>query len=452
VDRPVVRWSALWILAAVFALSAVLGCGGSAAGPDPRWTSAHFRYFADSDDPGPCSSVTDLLEQHFAAMQSYLGFDWPASKTVDYDKFRDANAFRTNSTCQAPQVACESAGTVQSTITFDEHELIHAYLSPSGRAPALFEEGVAVVLTWRSMVCNTPANAAAPELSWADAIRIGDPNTDGRIYLSGARLVAHLLRRYDPHLFMRLYRALPRTATPELVSDQMMSIYGKSGDELWANAVADAVANADCVPAWPCARDALPLDGSAAHLAASCAGIDHDQRTFRLTATSNLFLSATADTLELFACDPDAPPPPVSFFPIWDGPERSGLINLGPGNYFLDFFNYPTDLALSIPDGSPTGTDCAALQPLPLSPSQYPIQVTSPLSSGDWFVAFQIGSPARMLTVSNDETTDLLLCPSCDFTSASCRAIPKAMPWLDVDLEQVVYARMRGRDMKIALP
>ena len=57
-----------------------------------------------------------------------------------------------------------------------------------------------------------------------------------------------------------------------------------------------------------------------------------------------------------------------------------------------------------------------------------------------------------MLTVSNDETTDLLLCPSCDFTSASCRAIPKAMPWLDVDLEQVVYARMRGRDMKIALP
>jgi hypothetical protein len=386
-------------------------------------------------------------------MQSYLGFDWPATKRVDYDKFRDANAFRTNATCQAPQVACESAGTVQSRITFDEHELIHAYLSSSGRPPALLEEGVAVVLTWQSMVCSALANPAAPELSWADAIRIGDPNIDGRIYLSGARLVAHLLRRYDPHLFMRLYRALPRTATAEMVSAQMVSIYGKSGDELWANAVADAVANAGCVPAWPCARDALPLDGSAAHLAASCPGIDHDQRTLRLTATSNLFLSANASPqLELFACDPDASPPPQSFFPISNGPQRSGLINLGPGNYFFDFFNYPTDLAVSIPDGPPAGTDCAALQPLPLSSSQYPIHVASPLSSGDWYVAFQIGSPARRLTVYNGETTDLLLCPSCDFTSASCTAIPKAMLALDVDLEQVVYARLRGPEMELAPP
>ncbi len=382
-------------------------------------------------------------------MQSYLGFDWPASKTVDYNKFRDASAFRTSSNCEAHQVACESAGTVQSTNTFDQHELIHAYLSSSGRPPALFEEGVAVVLTWQSMLCTALTNPAAPDLSWADAIRIGDPNTDGRIYLSGARLVGHLLRRYDPRLFMSLYRALPRTATPDMASGQMMSLYGKSGDELWAEAIADP----GCVPIWPCARDALPLDGSAAHLAASCSGIDHDQRTFRLTATSDLLLSANADPqLELFACDPDAPPPPISFFPIWDGPQRSALMNLGPGNYFLDFFNYPTDLALSIPDGSPAGTDCTALRPLPLSSSQYPIQVTSPLSAGDWFVAFQIGSPARTLTVSNDETTDLLLCPSCDFTAATCTAIPKAMLALDVDLEQVVYARLSGPDMKIALP
>ena len=152
---PVARWARWHMdLGAGFALSSALGCGGSAAGPDPRWTSTHFRYFADSDDPSPCASVTDLLEQHFSVMQSYLGFDWPATKTVDYDKFRDANAFRTNSTCQAPQVACESAGTVQSTSTFDQHELIHAYLSPSGRPPALFEEGIAVVLTWESMVCT----------------------------------------------------------------------------------------------------------------------------------------------------------------------------------------------------------------------------------------------------------------------------------------------------------
>jgi len=195
----------------------------------------------------------------------------------------------------------------------------------------------------------------------------------------------------------------------------------------------------------------LPLDGSAAHLAASCPGIDHDQRTFGLTATSNLFANASAQ-LQLFACDPDAPPPTPSVFPIWDGPQRSGLINLGPGSYFFDFYNYPTDLTLSIPDGSPAGTDCASLQPLPLSSSQLPIQVTSPLSSGDWYVAFQLGSPARTLTVSNDETTDVVLCPSCDFTSASCTAIPKAMLALDVDLEQVVYARLRGPDMKIAPP
>jgi len=436
-----------------FALSAALGCAGSLDPPDPRWSSAHFQYFADADDPAPCSGVTDLLERHFAFMQSYLGFDWPAGKKVDYKKFRDKSAFQAHSTCDARTVACESDGTVQSTIDFDEHELIHAYLSPGGRAPALFEEGVAVALTWLSMSCLGTESPRDVELSWADAIRIGDAYVDGRIYFSGARLVAHLLRQYDPHLFTRLYQSLPRTATPQMVSDQMMSIYGKSGDELWAETVADTVPYAGCVPAWACARDALPLDGSPAHLEAACPGIDFDQRALHLTTNNNLFLSPTADPqLSLFACDAGAPPPPSILFPIPDGPDLSALINLGPGNYFLQFYNVPTDLSLSIPAAPPAGTDCATLQPLPLSSTQLPIRVASPISSGDWYVAFQLGSPARTLTVDDQETTDLMLCPTCDFTSASCTAIPKTMQALDVDLEQVVYARMRGPTMEIHPP
>lgn len=445
---------ARWVVGVGCAATAALGCAGSLDAPDPRWSSPHFRYFADADDPAPCAAVTDLLERHFAFMQSYLGFDWPAGKMVDYDKFRDSNAFQTSSNCDPRTAACESEGTVKSTVTFDGHELMHAYLSPNGRPPALFEEGVAVALDWRRTSCSALEGPRNVELSWADAIRIGDPYVDGRIYFSGARLVAHLLRGYDPHLFMRLYRALPtRSVTPEMVSDQMMNIYGKSGDELWAETVADTVPFTGCVPAWPCARDELPLDGSAVQLAASCPGIDFDQRAVQLTDTTNLLLSATADSqLSLFACDAAAPPPPSFLFPITDGPDRGGLINLGPGRYFFQFYNFITDLSLTIPAAPPAGTDCAALQPLTLSSSQFPIHVASPLSSEDWYVALQLGPPDRTLTVDNSATTDLLVCPSCDFTSAACTAIPKTMQSLDVALQQVVYARMRGPAMEIHTP
>ncbi len=454
-NRRLSHWGLL--LGVALPLLASIGCGDHGAGPDPRWTSTHFWYYAEPDDPAPCASVTDLLERHFAVMQAYLGFDWPAGQMIQYNKFRDGTAFRASATCQTGTVACLSEGRVESTIAFDQHELIHAYLAPSGRPPALFEEGVAMALSWQIMTCNALTNPAPPALSWADAILLGDPNTNGGIYLSGARLVGHLLRRYDPSLFVRLYRALPRTTTPEIVSNQMMELYGKSGDELWAEAISDP----GCVTVWPCARDPLPLDGNEAHLAASCAGIDHDQRTVDLSTQSNVLLSTNADPqLSLLACDPDAPAPPSFLFPTSNAPLLTGLINLGPGKYFLDFYNYPTDIALSIPDGPPAGPDCAALQPLPLPANQLAIHVASPVaspvyspvSSNDWFVAFHIGSPARTLAISNGATTDLMLCPSCDFSLSNCTALPKATPFIDLVLEQDVYVRLRGTELEVTDP
>ena len=186
------------------ALLAAVGCVDTEAPPTPRWTSTHFLYYAEPDDPDPCEAIMDRLEHHFAVMQAFFRFDWSAGATIRYDKYRDQASFEADANCGATAAACESYGTVKSTIAFDQHELIHAYLTPGGRAPVLLEEGVAVVLTWQNMICDSISDPTPPELSWADAVRVVDPAVDTRVYLAGARLVGHLLRRYDPALFMRL--------------------------------------------------------------------------------------------------------------------------------------------------------------------------------------------------------------------------------------------------------
>ena len=408
----------------------------------PRWTSTHFLYYAESDDPDPCEAIMDRLEQHFAVMQAFFGFDWSAGATIRYDKYRDQASFEAGANCGATAAACESYGTVKSTIAFDQHELIHAYLTPGGRAPVLLEEGVAVVLTWQNMICDAISDPTPPELSWADAVRVVDPAVDTRVYLAGARLVGHLLRRYDPALFMRLYRAFPGNTTPEMFDAQMTSIYGKSADAMWAEAVPDA----GCVSTWPCAQAPVPLDGSTTHLDTSCPGLAHLERTLDVTAPGNVVFSANADpSLLLYSCSPDPFAESADIFSSSDAPQKEAVFNLGSGKYLLQYSNSAADIAATVPAVSAAGAECAALKPLPVPSNQLALHLVAPvLSGGDWFVALGFGSPSRTMTILNDSTDDAVVCPSCDFTSSACTTLTQSMFEMDLPFEGDVYVRLRG--------
>src|SRR5512138_2997746 len=249
--------AAPWLARLVLALLIGAGCQADEVGGEPprdvRWDSPHFAYYTRFGETLACESLLDVLEQNFVAMQSYVGFTWPSERKVDYDKYLDKQDYEAHAPCPPNSGGCARGSTVETPQTFDRHELLHAYLAPSGDPPALFKEGLATTLACSPSL--SPSNA----ISWQDALAASDPIKQLGVYATGGLLVSYLLGHYPPEQFIRLYRSLDGHAGPDAVDAAMRTIYGISASSAWQQA---RDVGSDCLPVWPCSRPALPLDGS----------------------------------------------------------------------------------------------------------------------------------------------------------------------------------------------
>src|SRR6185437_11289729 len=71
----------------VVAVACLSACDGSYDLPaDRRWESAHFTYATRASDISVCPDILEPLEENFALLQSYLGFDWPPGVKITYEK------------------------------------------------------------------------------------------------------------------------------------------------------------------------------------------------------------------------------------------------------------------------------------------------------------------------------------------------------------------------------
>src|SRR5262249_47288996 len=139
--------------------------------------TAHFDYRARAGDATVCPDVLGTLERHFSVLQAYLGFAWPAGKRVRYDKFSDAADFAAHAGCPSDAGGCAPQTNVESSQGLDTHELVHAYLYPTGFPPWVLVEGAAVALSCAGRFYADPK----PTLSWDQLAGIGsgavDPTT-----------------------------------------------------------------------------------------------------------------------------------------------------------------------------------------------------------------------------------------------------------------------------------
>jgi hypothetical protein len=252
---------------ALSALAVVTCLGGAACGPDlPQrmWRSDDVRYFSRDTDDTVCPAILQELERHGQVIADALMLQ--DRTLVSYYKFEDSADFVSHAECGPDAEACAPNATVRSSLDFDRHELIHAYLSPVGRPPWLLAEGAAVALSCEAY--------PRPTGSWRDLYNL--PHSSYDLYGAGGWLVGELLAMFPARQLPWLYGALAINATADQFATTVKDIYGMDLDLIWAAAIGGPGQPMHCP--WECGASGelaigeQAIDGQAHALTPVCGG------------------------------------------------------------------------------------------------------------------------------------------------------------------------------------
>jgi hypothetical protein len=392
--------------AAVLVVTVAAACLGAACGPDlpdRLWRSEHVRYFSRPGDQSVCPALLDVLEEHGQVIADRLGIE---HTIVTYYKYDGVDDFQKSSECGPKAAACAPNATARSPSDFDRHELVHAYLAPYGRPPALLMEGAAVALS-----CE---HYPRPTGSWRDALAYDRLSQE--FYGAGGWLVSYLLRMFRKTWFVNLYGGLQVNATADEIADVFTDIYGMSLDDVWAAAIGGRQEPMNCP--WECSRPAFTADGQPHPLAAPC-GRGSLQLTVDVPGegVTRWLLDGVAG-VTVRSCDGyDSPLTALS-----SGAGTSALLApLVTDTYFLDIgIGGDAPPSLSVDTNALqalSSFDCGAAPVVPDDLSRYDnLILFHPSSVGPQFTAFA-GGTARAATVfmtAEGSTTPGSVCRSCD--------------------------------------
>lgn len=400
-------------LVATFAAASSLlaGCDGTYDLPAAvRWESAHFVYQTRAGDSQVCADVLGPLEQHFALLQGYLGFEWAPGAKVTYEKMLTYADYLQHGDCPRDSGACTDGSMVVSDHAMDLHELVHAYLDPTGFPPPVLVEGAAVALACLPAI----SDEGKPRESWDELAGLNYATSFDEVYHAGGWLVGYLLRQYDPHLFTTLYGRLSNGADAAAMDAAFRAVYGQSLAAIWAAVLADPAPHQVCL--WQCAQPPVPLDKTEVATDRVC-GLDVFG-SLTLASTTVVGVMSTGAEVYVESCDQT---------PLGNGFGSPGVLNLydlPPGPYYVttsgDVGTMAFDGALSSLL-SPTCEEATDLTPFAGFPA---FSLTGPAPdpsspSLQWFLPL-LPPPAEMsqLFSTSGGPVTVKACASCD--PASC--------------------------------
>ena len=372
-----------------------------------------MRYFSRAADDTVCPALLDELEEHAQVIGDALGIERPL---VTYYKYADGVDFGANGNCGAGESASRVNATVNSTASFDRHELIHAYLGPYGLPPRLFMEGAAVALSCQRY--------PRPTGSWRDALTAD--RFSPQLYGAGGWLVGYLMRMFRKTWFVNLYGSLQSSKRPPTISTRCFQGHLQDVARRRLGRSDHRQAGATVCP-WVCARPAFEADGQAHALSTVCDG-----------GTTQLTVDVPGEGVMRWLLDGDA-----SFFVgSCSGDDRpqhaiSGgngtgalLAPLSSGRYFIDAaINKGATPTLSIDTNALaalSSSDCAAAPAVPDDLSQYSnLTLFLPSSAGAQFTTFASGSArdAVLSVTSDDPSATARLCDSCDAQTCTATGV-----------------------------
>ena len=429
----------------------VWSCDGGPAPPyipdlpnDQIWTSPHFRYASRAGDPDVCSGVVDQLEAHLQAVTGYLGLTWQGG-AINYYKFRDNDDLRRNAGCGDLSSGCLiSTLDVRSAVALHDHELIHAYMSPLGRPPALFEEGIAEALApegryfwgftewnWRDILA-TPHVANAPP----------DPDT----YSAGGWFVTYLLRQFEPGPFLSFYSAAGQTTNVSAteIATHFKNAYGRDLDDVWSEAKTNAPFLFG-VPVWDCASaKPMVLGGDAVPVKGSCDGSGNFGALELPVPTT--FTWADNPKIDFGIADCSPVDGLYTAFSAYLGVGASafpaGKYYVAPGNAFSNpdpeaTTQFPRTTVRFVDASGVLGPDCNSLTPFVLpkyNTLEYDVAIAN--SAVPWFAKPQIseGSSFHLKRLKDHQISPrdlgkVATVELCDTCEGPCQIMDSASEW-----------------------
>ena len=415
VELGVLSMPALRRRSAVGVLAVVLlgnGCGADLPN-DRRWTSDHFVFHTRTVERAACADILTLLEAHFTTMQAYLGFSWPQGRVVDYYKFVDKNDRDSNSDCGSGD-RCTSSSAIQSDNAFDPHELIHAYLAPTGEPPVLFIEGAAVALS-----CQM-AGRTRPSLQADAVLRPGVSSAD--LYTAGGWLVSYLVDEFGPAKLMSIYGQLESGMSPAQIDAVLAGVYGMPFADLWAAATAEDVPRSVC--RWECSQPSISVGGGPMSTAAGACGQNTVQRTFSISE-SNLAVTADSAGFRVGDCGARANVPP-SF--VFGSAGAGSLYHLPAGDYFLEHSNQAGTITVAVADPTTLAPTCSGATAAGALAALDTVSVLVPRSVQTWFIPAVWSRDRSLIVVPTNGQGHAFLCPSCGGDPLLCAAASSSDP------------------------
>ena len=400
-------------LLAAAALATLAGCGGRNLPGDVTWESEHFAYKTRTGEQVACADVLPALEEHFQSMRQTIGFDWPQGAKVTYYKFEDVVDYQANNECGAAGNACAPGTTVQTSEAFNPHELVHAYLRPTGYPPTLLLEGAAVALSCASW------RRPQPTVSWREAF---DLSTSGPrandVYNAGGWLAGYLLSTRVASAFVDLYRDAGAGQTADAFAATFARVYGESLDDVWTEMMAAGRPPAFCP--WECGRPQASLDGVTPIATDAACGIPP---THAITLGQPGELVATLTGVSNFSlgiCGAGSVPP-ATFYPATtaNAPTHVDYV-LAAGDYFVTgpFGNATLTLAPHPPETF-VRSDCASAATAPPWLDQTGV-VAIMVPNGTWYTELSWSAPTDVMVSPPQPPSIASLCPTCDATAGTC--------------------------------
>jgi hypothetical protein len=413
-------WTRARAVAGICAAAAVTatagGCGRNVDLPASQLgQSTHFEYWARASDTKVCPDVLATLEANFSTLQGYLGFDWPRGARVQYYKFLDAQDFSAHAGCPKDAGGCARQTNVLTTNAMDTHELVHAYLYPTGAPPLVLVEGAAVALS-----C-TARGYDKPTLGWEELATVPPFSVDPvTVYSAGAWLVAYLLDELGPQRFISLYGSIGAGATSAELDAAVRRVYGQSLAALWTAALAEAQPRSTCI--WECSGAPLPLDGSVVDTAGAC-GPDI-ARTFSLPTDGTISFSLDGPVVGLGSCGRGVVPGAGINGALAGG--TLAIYRLTAGSYFLSH-NPNAGTIVGTADASAVlSPSCgAAVDVAQLDRAN--IFVALPSMSGPWFLPVPSRNGHDLIVQRTPDTAGATLCASCG--AAACADASRVSAW-----------------------
>lgn len=317
-----------------------------------------------------CPRAPELVQEQIERLERLLGIRGPERIHYVHIANNDRRAKVLDWHGCVSQGGCAIGSEVVVRDRVNQHEIVHAVLSPLGRPNPLLEEGLATAFGLQ----DNPYDYS--DVAWRDLLHLipGDEKF-WQTYKAGAKLLASLFEEHGPEPVVEFYRRATWGQSSENFAALFEELFGEDLDAAWERT--------QSLPSWSVCAGIEPnvnlKGGEALTSDSQCAGYGPPlQHAWKLEEDTPLAISSTYQTLLFGSCKLDQAPPYPGLFNTDD--QLIVEVATWPAGFYYANGRGNGNNSLRMQRGRFLGSRCSDVEPLPLD--------TAPASLGISMIPF----------------------------------------------------------------